>query len=301
MSRRIVGINNNTYEEVPIGSDDLIMTSADRDAPNQSLILEHCRFRILDKSDLYVLNPYVAVVLGGDPLVHHKEKSVWRSHRFNSGQLTVKGIGDLGACQSSDDCEVLLLSIDRNAMSRVALQMGLSEDTGLKETFLATDEFLKELVLTIRSEVEQGYPGGKLLFDSLETTVCAYLLTHYAATESASPLRRVTQGLSDHALKRVEEFIHQNLNSDISMTDLANVACFSPYHFSRMFKKTTGTSPYNYFSNLRARKAADMMAAGCDDVAYIARTVGFRDSRALYRQFKRLFGETPTAFIKRVR
>lgn len=59
----------------------------------------------------------------------------------------------------------------------------------------------------------------------------------------------------DNRMNKTEEFIRQNFDKKITIDDMAKVACISKYHFSRLFKESTGQSPYKYLSQYRIDKA----------------------------------------------
>ncbi len=49
-------------------------------------------------------------------------------------------------------------------------------------------------------------------------------------------------------LRRVIEHIQQNLDKDLTLAELAAVVYMSPYHFARLFKRTTGMPPHRFVS-----------------------------------------------------
>ena len=55
-----------------------------------------------------------------------------------------------------------------------------------------------------------------------------------------------SNGLSRERLVRVLDYIKTHLDDRLTLTDLAGVACLSPYHFSRSFKRTVGVGPQRY-------------------------------------------------------
>ena len=71
----------------------------------------------------------------------------------------------------------------------------------------------------------------------------------------------------------------------------------SPYHFMRLFKKSTGKSPHQYVIEARVRKAKDLLATGKLSVCEAAYRVGFVDQSHLTRHFKRIFGLPPKALL----
>jgi AraC-like DNA-binding protein len=91
-------------------------------------------------------------------------------------------------------------------------------------------------------------------------------------------------------------FADADLTEDLRLADLAAAVPLSPYHFSRLFKATTGLTPHRYVMRCRAEAARAMLARGHLGLDEIARRTGFADRAHLTRQFRRHFGTTPGAF-----
>jgi AraC family transcriptional regulator len=62
---------------------------------------------------------------------------------------------------------------------------------------------------------------------------------------------RSSCALGEQRLQRVLEFVEANLETDISVDDLASVAFVSKFHFSRVFRRATGQTPHQF---VRARR-----------------------------------------------
>jgi AraC family transcriptional regulator len=54
----------------------------------------------------------------------------------------------------------------------------------------------------------------------------------------------------------VIEYVHAHLGEDVSLDALARLSGMSTYHFARLFKQSTGESPYRYVIRLRMEKAS---------------------------------------------
>ena len=77
------------------------------------------------------------------------------------------------------------------------------------------------------------------------------------------------------------------------MTDLAEVACLSPYHFSRSFKQAVGVGPQRYVMQRRIDRAKTLMRRTKQPLAMIAQEAGFSDQSHLTSIFRRETGVTP--------
>jgi AraC family transcriptional regulator len=103
----------------------------------------------------------------------------------------------------------------------------------------------------------------------------------------------VQGGLPRWRLKRVLAYVDDNLSHDISLDDLARVACLSSHHFSELFRQSMGTSPYRYVMARRVECAKVMLRTSVKGVLEIALAVGFSDQSHFSKVFRRATGTTP--------
>ncbi|TRZ43188.1 AraC family transcriptional regulator [Robertkochia solimangrovi] len=101
-------------------------------------------------------------------------------------------------------------------------------------------------------------------------------------------------------LNRVFTYIEANLNGDLSLITLSEIAHFSPYHFHRIFKTITGETLNTYVVRKRLEKAAaKLIRPENTSISDIALNCGFNDHAVFGRAFKKRFGMSPTQFSKR--
>ena len=58
-------------------------------------------------------------------------------------------------------------------------------------------------------------------------------------------------GLIDRRIRRSVELMHAQLDQDLSLKEIAAASYLSPFHFVRVFKKLTGTTPHAYLAGIR--------------------------------------------------
>ncbi|NJD03380.1 MAG: AraC family transcriptional regulator [Ruminiclostridium sp.] len=94
------------------------------------------------------------------------------------------------------------------------------------------------------------------------------------------------------------EFVENNYEKNISLKDMASAACCSEFHFSRVFKRVTGYSPYEYLLKYRINIAKSHLKDGDFTVEEIAGLVGFGSISNFIRTFKSLEQMTPLKYRK---
>lgn len=74
------------------------------------------------------------------------------------------------------------------------------------------------------------------------------------------------------------------------------MAHLSPFHFLRMFRQSTGTTPHRYVIDVRMRRAAEMLQRTDRPVSHVAAACGYQSPGHFAAAFRRHFGTTPASF-----
>ena len=97
-------------------------------------------------------------------------------------------------------------------------------------------------------------------------------------------------------LRRVIEYIQQNLDQALTLAELAALVYMSPYHFARLFKCSTGVPPHRFVVQQRIARACAILATPEPSIAQISRMVGFRSPSHFTTAFRRVTGITPKGY-----
>lgn len=152
------------------------------------------------------------------------------------------------------------------------------------------DPLISRIALTIVSDIEGGFLDH-VLADALNTALAVRIIRLFV-DRSAINLAP-SNGLSRERLKRVCDYIEEHLDNRLTLTEIAGVACLSPYHFSRSFKQAVGVGPQRYVMQRRIERAKTLMRRTNQPLALIAQEVGFTDQSHLTSLFRREMGITP--------
>lgn len=98
---------------------------------------------------------------------------------------------------------------------------------------------------------------------------------------------------------KIIEFMHENVNSKITLTELAEMVQLSPTYLSRIFKQTTEYSIIEFFNKIKVDKAKEMIIEGDKKMKEIAQLLGFTDEFYFSRIFKRIEGTSPSEFYSK--
>jgi AraC family transcriptional regulator len=103
----------------------------------------------------------------------------------------------------------------------------------------------------------------------------------------------VRGGLAAWQAIRVTMYIEANINSNVTVDDLAAVTGLSVSHFSRTFAKSFGCPPHRYLVWRRIEDAKRLMLDTSLSLGTIALECGLADQSHLNRAFLKFVGETP--------
>jgi AraC family transcriptional regulator len=103
-------------------------------------------------------------------------------------------------------------------------------------------------------------------------------------------------GLPGARLRHVTEFIDDNLGRPLPLAELSAQAHLSPYHFTRLFKQSTGVPPHRFVVRRRIERACALLIEGRLSVDAVARAVGFRTRSHFSMVFHRHTGRPPTVY-----
>ena len=158
------------------------------------------------------------------------------------------------------------------------------------------DPLIEQIAWSIRAEMLDPAPAGKMLVETLTSALGVHILRHHSNLESESVSLPVARGaLEPQRLRRVKDFIDTHLGQDLTIETLANEASLSPFHFARAFKAATGMAPHSYLTDRRIEKAKSWISEG-RPLAEIAYLLGFSSQAYFTKWFKRLVGATPGAY-----
>jgi AraC family transcriptional regulator len=190
--------------------------------------------------------------------------------------------------------EYVSLFLDPSALTRAAAEAGVSPDAEIVESCVERDPIVTNVAMSLFAEFEHEGLCGRLYTESLANILTVHLLRHYTALRPN--VLRFSGGLSGTRLRRVIDYISDNYESDLSLTDLASEAGVSPYHFAREFKKSTGHAPHQYLIKLRVERARALLAESELPIVEVGLRAGFSSQSHFTRLFRRLIGVTPKAY-----
>ncbi|WP_239483011.1 AraC family transcriptional regulator [Paraburkholderia sp. C35] len=190
------------------------------------------------------------------------------------------------------------LRVPTALVDAAAEQLGRRKaEVEIRNVFLMRDTVIERFAQMLLVELDrQVHPVQTLIVDSISTALVAHLLRSYNEHE---PVECAAEGLlSGLEIARLTEFIEDNLDRTISLEDLASIVHVSRFHFSRLFKRSTGGTAIGFVEQCRIRRAQALITDTDLPLSQIALMVGFVDQSHFTRRFHRHVGCTPAVFAR---
>jgi AraC family transcriptional regulator len=165
------------------------------------------------------------------------------------------------------------------------------EGIELVNCFAKRDLQLHHIAILLLAELRSGGIMGRLYVESLTQALVIHLLRQYSTVTRT--ITSQNRNLTRVQLQEAIDYIHTNLDRDLSLFQIASIINISPTYFASLFKRATGTSPHQYVIQQRVERAKLMLSKTDLAIADIALQVGFSSQSHLTQQFKRLTGITP--------
>jgi AraC family transcriptional regulator len=198
------------------------------------------------------------------------------SHEPSWGYLTICPAGADFAADGQGSVEAILVAIDPGQFALAAAE-GSAFEAQLIERFTGHDWPLFDVARSLVAECAGGYPNGPLFWNGMASAFIEGLLVRHTS-RFKGPLRG---RLEEHVLGRLRDYVVAHMDERIEAGALARIAGLSPFHFTRVFARSVGMTPYRYVVHLRLRRALELMRDGRNGLAEIAAGTGFADQSHL--------------------
>lgn len=162
----------------------------------------------------------------------------------------------------------------------------------------SSDAQLARLIRMLEQEIATPGFSSPMLIESVSRAI-ACLLARVEDAGLAEPSDRIC--LPAWKIRRVTDFVESNLDMAIGLKDLAEVAGLSTFHFSRVFKRAMGISPYRFVCERRLERARALLATDKMSIAELAQCCGFANQSHFTTAFSQATGMSPARFRQATR
>jgi AraC family transcriptional regulator len=216
------------------------------------------------------------------------------SHKPSRGCVAICPSGADYAADGEGTTEAIIVAVDPSRFALAAAE-GSAFGVELIDRLSGYDLALFDLARSLAAECARGYPNGALFWNGMASTFIDGLLVRHTSNFKVLPRGR----LDKQVLGRLREYIVAHLDEHIEASALAEIDGRSPFHFTRVFARSVGMTPYRYVVHLRLQRALELIRERRHGLAEIAAATGFADQSHLSRWVRRVHGVSPTELTAR--
>jgi AraC family transcriptional regulator len=220
-----------------------------------------------------------------------------RHGREVAGDLDIIPAHTPAAWETKQSGTTLVMRVPDELLRMVAIELEMDPNNiEIADRFQLRDPFIEHIGWAIKADLESGGAGGRLYRESLGTALAARLLQRHS--RRSLPMRDPQGGLSAWKLKQVISHIEDNLESELSLAEIAQVAGVSVSHLKTLFRRSTGTPVHQYILRRRVERAKLLLQDQNLSIAQIAFATGFAHQSHLARHMRKILGVTPAVARK---
>lgn len=170
----------------------------------------------------------------------------------------------------------------------------------LSEPIHINSDYDKDFICSMNKILEEIYVLYSNFGDMTEVYIYIKLLRLLAKIKEyqSGAVKYDDGGKYSDKFRLILKYIDQNYMDDITLEDLAGLAGYSTFHFSRLFKKYSNTTFINFLNHRRVKAAELYLAEEECSITDIAMRAGFTSLTTFNRVFKSIKGCTPSEYKK---
>lgn len=195
------------------------------------------------------------------------------------------------------DAEFLLLHLEPKLFTYAGYESVDADHTQIVPQLKICDPLIQQIGLVLKAELEIDGLSDRLYAESMANALAVHLLRRYSTRRRE--VRAYSGCLPNYKLQQAIDYIQAHLAEDVTLKTISTELGMSQYHFARLFKQSTGYSPYQYVIKRRIERAQELMMQEQQSIATIALQVGFASQSQFGRHFKRITGVTPKQFLQK--
>jgi AraC family transcriptional regulator len=240
------------------------------------------------------IESFLHVVLRGSVKYEVLTRGKTLKFHANPGTTFILPRGTIDEVRWGGPTHRIAVAIHQSLLTNVLDETAHERDVELTEHWNLTDPHIVAVLAAMTTDLNEGSPAGRLYGESLANALAVYLLKRYAVRRYTPVVNR--GGLPGYRLRRVLDYIHNNLVDDLSLSELAAVANMSPHYFADLFTKSMGVTPHRYVLLQRIECSKQSLRDPNRSVIEAGLEVGFQNPSHFARVFRKFVGISPSRF-----
>lgn len=231
----------------------------------------------------------VSLLGGHKRRIFHEYKA--STHDFTENSIYIRDSAEHYKADLSTPFDFMMFQISPASLARIAEDCDLSRVTLLSTETASRDIVLANLARALLPALERPTEASALFVDQMTIAIGTYLVQRYGG-------HRVLPSTRAGSLSRAQEemaktILLDNLEGDISISEVAQACDLSRSYFIRSFRESVGMTPYQWLLSKRIERAQELLRASNAPLAEVAIACGFADQSHFTRVFSTIVGATP--------
>lgn len=220
------------------------------------------------------------------------------THDFTDSSIYIRDQSEPYKADLGGPFDFMLFEISPESLSKIADDAEMPGVTSLSAETASRDIVLANLARALLPALEKPDEANALFVDQMTTAIGTYLIQRYGGKSEATSIR--VRSLSRAQENLAKSLLLENLDGNVSISEVAQVCNLSRGYFIRAFRETTGMTPYQWVLHERIERARHLLRRSDTSLAEVAISCGFADQSHFTRVFASIVGTTPGTWRRNV-
>lgn len=264
-------------------------------SPSPSLLIETHAIGPIDWLSQRLPAQILTMMLRPCDMYHAEAGGPVQRYLLPQHAVLLCGAGTEASVRWSNPVALISVSVRADLVADAARDLAPADRAEMRPTTLSENAHLATLLLALHLEQAGGYAAGCLFLDGMAQALAAQLAcrnTH--ATALLAPL--AAPDATPRCMRRVRDYILENLDQTLRMKELAQCAGLSEGHFARLFRSSFQSTPHQFVLRQRIDRAKSLLRTPRHSIIDIGLMCGFPNPQHFARIFHRLVGAPPSRF-----
>lgn len=248
---------------------------------------------ILDCSE----DPVISMALNPAGVIEREVDGRWERAQLAPDNLTLTPART--ECRwrwNGEPLDILDIYIPRELIEHVSQEhfRGNAVEANFVPRLVLRERSISLLIHSMLAALPLQGPHARFVRETMTLCLIGSLLALGHDAVSVQALAR--SKLSRAVLRRIETFVDENIESEISLQELADIACLSRYHFLRLFRQSVGVTPGSFVTRRRIERACLLLRETSLPITEVAARCGYGESSYFAASFRKWKGASPREF-----